>query len=115
MDCVAGRGRETALPRTGARDALTPRVWLDDCFPSTRREGISSQVCILVVLEEDTGAVDSLPVTEKGPAEYPVKTVTKAIEAWGLKRVVGVTDGEAAIKALLAAVKLERKDETVCS
>ena len=29
--------------------------------------------------------------------------------------MVGDTDGEAAIKALLAAVKLERKDETVCS
>ncbi len=59
------------------------------------------------------GAVESIAVPEKRAADYAVKAVVRAIEAWGSKRVTLVADGEAAIQALLPAFKLHRKEETV--
>ncbi|CAK0863201.1 unnamed protein product [Prorocentrum cordatum] len=113
-DCAAGRGREAPHPRRTVREALLPRAWMDYCFPSTRRD-VTNQVVILVVLEEDSGAIESLPVPGKGPADFHVKTVARAIESWGRKRAVCATHGEPVIKAPITAIKLERKDETACS
>ena len=47
-------------------------------------------------------------VESKGPAEYPVRVVSKAINQLGYSRVVLRTDGENAITALAEAVRRDR-------
>jgi hypothetical protein len=68
---------------------------------------------ILTIRDETSGAIESVAVPEKGPADYAVKAASRAIDSWGLKRVTAVADGEPATQALLAAIKLMRKEETV--
>ena len=63
--------------------------------------------------EEESGAMEAAAVSEKGPAEAPVKIIIKCLEAWGLKRTVLVTDGETATQAMMTAVTLARQKEAV--
>ena len=65
------------------------------------------------IRDETSGAIESVAVPEKGPADYAVKAASRAMDSWGLKRVTVVADGENAIQALLTAIKLHRKKETV--
>ena len=107
--CISGRGREDAHKRQENRERLVPRVWLDYTFANMGTEVLT----ILCLKDETSGAVESIAVPEKGAADYAVKAAVRAIEAWGLKRVTLVADGEAAIQALLTAIKLHREKETV--
>ena len=98
--CVIGRGRGKA---TGSEKRERP--WHRE-IGSTARSLDSLTTCLWCsrIVERRAAAV-----TEKGPAEAPVKIATRCLEAWG-KRTVLVADGELAIQALLTAVKLARQE-----
>ena len=88
---------------------MTPRVWLDHTFI-----GVADDVVVVVTLwEVESRAVEAAAVLEKGPADVQARMIVKCLEAWGLKRTVLVLDGEPPLQALMTAVKLTRKKETV--
>ena len=68
---------------------------------------------VLVITEIYTGAVEAVLVPDKGPIDYAVKCVVKAIAAWGFARVALASDQEPAIIALANAVQAARTHETV--
>ena len=65
---------------------------------------------VLTFREEESGVIEAAAFTVKGLAEAPV---IKCLEAWNLKKLVFVGDGEPAIQAWMTAVKLSRQEETV--
>ena len=67
---------------------------------------------VLALRDEESGATEAAAVTEKGPAEAPVKIIIKCLESWGLKWTVLVADDEPATQAWMTAVKLARQKET---
>ena len=64
---------------------------------------------VLTLRAEESGTIEAVAVTEKGPAEAPVKIAIKCLETWGLKRTVLVSDGEPATQALLQTGETRRK------
>ncbi len=54
-----------------------PPVWLDYTFVHMGKEVLT----ILCLRNETSGAVESIAVPEKGPADYAVKATVQAIEA----------------------------------
>ena len=105
---MQGRGREDGHYRK-PRTSDSPTVGLDYCFPSLA-EAI---LIVLVITEIYTGAVEAVLVPDKGPIDYAVKCVVKAIAAWGFARVALASDQEPAIIALANAVQAARTHETV--
>ena len=85
---------------------MTPRVWLNNTFL-----GLAEDMLVVLTLREEESRAAA--VTVKGLAEAPVKIIIKCLEAWNLKRLVLVADGEPAIKAWTTAVKLARQEETL--
>ena len=67
---------------------------------------------VLTLREEESGAMEVAAVTDKGPAEAPVKIIIKCLEALRLKRTVLVGDREPAIQAWMTPVKLARQKDT---
>ena len=107
--CVVGRGCEESHRKREQRENMTPRVWWDHTF-----FGLGDDILVVLALrEEESGAIEAAAVTEKGPAEAPVKIAIQCLEAWGLKRTVHVSEGEPAMQASLIAVKFARQEETV--
>ena len=99
--CVMGRGREEPHGRS-ARESTLPTIGLDYCFPTLKDH---EPLTVLVIAEIYSGAVESVLVDAKGVADFPVKVVIQAMEAWGLKRAGIFSDQEAVVMALAAAVK----------
>ena len=88
---------------------MTPRVWLDHTFI-----GVADDVVVVLTLwEVEFRAVEAAAVLEKGPADVQARMIVKCLVAWRLKRTVLVLDGEPPLQALMTAVKLTRKKETV--
>ena len=79
-----------------------PIVGLDYAFPSF---GSGVMLTVLLVTEIFSGAVESIMVAEKGPTEYPVRTIIRVLRLWGIGRVMLWSDQEPAIKALASAVQ----------
>ena len=68
---MIGRGREESLREREQRENMTPRISLDYTFL-----GIGDDMLgVLTLCEEESGALEATAVTEKGPAEAPVKIV----------------------------------------
>ena len=88
---------------------MTPRVWLNYTFLGLAED----MLVVLTLREEESGVIEAAAFTVKGLAEAPVKIIIKCLEAWNLKRLVFVADGEPAIQAWMTAVKLSRQEETV--
>lgn len=96
------------LERYPRRDA-PHRVWIDYTCVGLQEDVLT----VLCMREEESGAMQSIAVPEQGAAEYPVKAAVRTFEAWGLKRVILVADGDNAIQALLSAIKLARKEDAL--
>ena len=71
--CVIGRGREESHRKREQRENMTPRVWLDCPFLGFGDDMLG----VLTLCEEESGAIEATAVTEKGPAEAPVKIVIR--------------------------------------
>ena len=57
-----------------------PTVGLDYCFPALKNH---DPLTVLVITEIYSGAVEAVLVDAKGAADFPVKVVIQAMEAWG--------------------------------
>ena len=57
---------------------MAPRFWLDSTFLGPAEDLLE----LLALREEGSGAIEAAAVTEKGPAEAPVKITIKCLEAW---------------------------------
>ena len=64
---------------------------------------------VLTLREEESGAVGAAAVTEKGPAEAPVKIITKCLVAWG-GRCLWLMENQ---QYKMTTVKLMGQEETV--
>jgi hypothetical protein len=104
--CVAGRGKDAPHKRVDRSSDEVPTVDMDYMF--LPEAGRLDMLTALVVKDTSSGAVVSISVEEKGPAEYPVKVTTRALDTWGYARIVLRTDGEPAITALARAIKESR-------
>ena len=102
-------GKEEQHRRAKTRSSDVPIVGLDYCFPSF---GHGVMLTALVVVEIFSGAVETVMVTDKGPAEYVVRTVVRQLRVWGLNRVALWSDQEPAITSLVAAIQAARREET---
>ena len=89
-------GKEEQHRRAKTRKSDIPIVGLDYAFPSF---GSGVMLTVLIVTEIFSGAVESILVTEKGPTEYPVKSIVRLIHVWGIDKVTLWSDQEPAIKA----------------
>ena len=107
--CVYGRGKEDPHKRNKDRKSDIPVVGLDYCFPSFAS---GAMITVLIITEVFSGAVEAVMVSEKGPSEFPVRSVIRQLRVWGLARVALWSDQEPAIKALVAAIQTARKEET---
>ena len=54
---------------------MTPRVWLDCAFLGPAED----MLVVVTVGEEEAGATEAAAVTEKLPAEAPVKIIVKCL------------------------------------
>ena len=87
-----------------------PVVGIDYCFPALAGQ---EPLTILIITEIYSGAAESVLVDAKGVADFPVRCVVQAMEAWGLQRCGIFSDQEPSILALAVAVKAARTAETV--
>ena len=92
------------------RESTLPTVGFDYCFPLLKDH---DPLTVLVTTEIYSGAVEAILVDAKDVADFPVKVVIQAMDAWGLQRAGIFTDQEAAAQALASAVKAARRAETV--
>ena len=117
--CIAGQSREDAHPlRTPKeRKGEVPRLSMDYCFlgrglkgevpkdavslktPVDEKDGL---LPILVMVEQETGCTFSA-VASKGVNPYSVHVVVEVLTFLGRQKVILITDGEPAIKALAEA------------
>ena len=104
-----GRGKEEPHKRS-TRESTLPTAGLDYCFPALKDY---DPLMVPVTTEIYSGAVEAILVDAKGVADFPVKVVSQAMDAWGLPRAGVFTDQEAAAQALASAVKAARRAELV--
>ena len=65
---------------------MTPRGWLDYAYV-----GLPDEMLVVLTLRgEQSGATEAAAVTEKGPADAPVKITIECLEGWNLKRTPGL-------------------------
>ena len=86
--CVMGRGKEEPHKRS-TRESTLPTVGLNYCFPVLRDH---DPLSVRVTTEIYSGAVEAVLVDAKGVADFPVKVVIQAMEAWELQRAGIFTD-----------------------
>ena len=104
-----GCGKEEPHRRS-TRESTLPTVGLDYCLPALKDH---EPLTVLVITEIYSGAVEAVLVDAKGAADFPVKVVIQAMEAWGLQRAGIFSDQEPAVQSLASAVKAARRAETV--
>ncbi len=107
--CVMGRGKEEPHRRITGESTLSV-VGLDYCFLALRDH---DPLTVLVTTEIYSGAVEAVLVDAKGVADFPVRCVVQAMEAWDRQRAGIFSDQEAAVMALAAAVKVACKGRNV--
>ena len=89
-DCFLGRALKGDMPKTGA--ALKKPVDAED-----------GAVPVLVMVDKETGATFS-SVVGKGVNNYAVHTVVEALDFTAWQKLILMSDGEPAIRALVDAV-----------
>ena len=126
--CVAGKSRVDSHPLREARKCKgeVPRFCVDYCFlgralkgemPKTAEalkeplDAEDGQRPILVMVDQETGATFSYLVT-KGVNNYAVHVMSEALKFAGRQRVLIMSDGEPAIRALIDTVARQAGKET---
>ncbi|CAE7846389.1 GIP, partial [Symbiodinium necroappetens] len=126
--CIAGKSREDSHPLREARKCKgeVPRFCVDYCFlgralkgemPKTAEalkeplDAEDGQRPILVMVDQETGATFSYLVT-KGVNNYAVHVMSEALKFAGRQRVLIMSDGEPAIRALIDTVARQAGKET---
>ncbi|CAE7232267.1 RE1, partial [Symbiodinium sp. CCMP2456] len=126
--CVAGKSREDSHPLREARKCKgeVPRFCVDYAFLGRSLKGEmpktaealkepldteDAQRPILVMVDQETGATFSYLVT-KGVNNYAVHVMNEALKFAGRQRVIIMSDGEPAIRALVDTVARQAGRET---
>ncbi|CAE7318183.1 GIP, partial [Symbiodinium sp. CCMP2456] len=126
--CVAGKSREDSHPLREARKCKgeVPRFCVDYAFLGSALKGEmpktaealkepldaeDAQRPILVMVDQETGATFSYLVT-KGVNNYAVHVMNEALKFAGRQRVIIMSDGEPAIRAVVDTVARQAGRET---